>query len=58
MDQAGRHTSLQVQIPEGMQFAFLPPYSPQMQPAERLWLILDEALANRVLARLMNCSTG
>jgi transposase len=48
MDQAGWHTSAQVVVPEGIHVVFLPPYSPHMQPAERLWPILNEALANRV----------
>ena len=26
---------------------FLPPYSPEVQPAERLWLLCNEVLANR-----------
>jgi transposase len=26
---------------------FLPPYSPELQPAERLWPLTNEALANR-----------
>ena len=26
---------------------FLPPYSPELQPAERLWPLVDEAVVNR-----------
>lgn len=52
MDQAGWHTSPEVQLPEGLQVSFLPPYSPHLQPAERLWPILNEALANRVFDSL------
>ena len=52
MDQAGWHTSDQVVVPEGLHLAFLPPYSPHMQPAERLWPLLNEALANRVFETL------
>lgn len=26
---------------------FLPPYSPELQPAEKLWPLLREAVANR-----------
>ncbi len=31
---------------------FLPPYSPELQPAERLWPLVDEAVVNRHFATL------
>ena len=31
---------------------FLPPYSPELQPAERLWSILDEPIANRTFEKI------
>ena len=31
---------------------FLPPYSPELQPAERLWPLVDEPVANRHFATL------
>ncbi len=36
------HRSKKVIIPEGMEIEFLPPYSPELQPAERLWKLVDE----------------
>ena len=33
-------------IPEGIAIEFLPPYSPELQPAERLWTLVDEPLVN------------
>jgi len=47
LDRAGWHTSDQLRIPEGIELLFLPPYSPELQPAERLWTLTDEPLANR-----------
>jgi len=47
LDQAGWHRSQQVVIPEGLHLVFLPPYSPELQPAEHLWELTDQALANR-----------
>ena len=47
LDQAGWHRSDQVVIPEGLHLVFLPPYSPELQPAEHLWELTDQALANR-----------
>jgi transposase len=52
IDQAGWHTSEQVQCPEGLHLEFLPAYSPELQPAERLWPILNESVANRVFEKL------
>jgi DDE superfamily endonuclease len=37
VDQAGWHTGKEVEVPEGIHLAFLPPGSPELQPAERLW---------------------
>lgn len=47
LDNAGWHRSEKVVIPEGIHLLFLPPYSPQLQPAERLWELVDEPLVNR-----------
>jgi transposase len=46
LDQAGWHTSERVVVPEGIHLLFQPAYSPELQPAERLWEVTDEALAN------------
>jgi len=45
-DQAGWHRSAKVNLPSAIITEFLPPYSPQLQPAERLWSLVDEPLAN------------
>jgi len=47
IDQAGWHISDDVVVPDGLHVVFLPPYSPELQPAERLWSLSDEALANQ-----------
>jgi len=47
LDRAGWHTSPEVQLPEGLHLIFLPPYSPELQPAERLWPLTNEPIANR-----------
>ena len=39
-------------VPEGLRLVYLPPYAPELQPAEHLWPILDEPLANRYFATL------
>ncbi|MGK7930681.1 MAG: transposase [Microcystaceae cyanobacterium] len=35
-----------MEVPEGITVEFLPPYSPELQPAERLWTLVDEPLVN------------
>lgn len=47
LDNAGWHRSQRVVVPEGIELVFLPPYSPELQPAERLWGLVDEPIVNR-----------
>jgi transposase len=47
LDRAGWQLSPQVDVPTGWHLHFLPPYAPELQPAERLWPLTNEALANR-----------
>jgi len=52
LDGAGWHTSGTLVIPDGIDLVFLPPASPELQPAERLWPLVDEPVANRTFADL------
>ena len=52
LDQAGWHKSRDLVIPEGLHLLFLPSHSPELQPAERLWPLSNEPLANRVFRSL------
>ena len=52
LDRAGWHVSAQLAVPEGLRLVFLPPYSPELQPAERLWPLAREAVTNRSFASL------
>lgn len=48
MDQAGWHMSEDLKIPENIELVFLPPYSPELNPVERLWQWLKRhSLRNR-----------
>jgi transposase len=51
VDQAGWHTGKEVEVPEGIHLEFLPSGSPELQPAERLWPLTNEAVANRLSLR-------
>ena len=46
LDQAGWHISHQLKLPEGLDLFFLPAHSPELQPAERLWPLTNEVIAN------------
>lgn len=52
LDGAGYHTGRRVRIPEGVELEFQPAYSPELQPAEHLWPLTDEGIANRLFATL------
>lgn len=52
LDGAGWHTSPQLTVPDGLHLVPLPPASPDLQPAERLWPLVNEPVANRSFADL------
>ena len=54
MDRAPWHTSAALNVPQGVQVIFQPAYSPELQPAEHLWALSDEAIANRCFVTLDN----
>ena len=51
LDSAGWHTEPNLVVQDGIRLAYLPPYAPELQPAEHLWPVLwpvlDEPLANQ-----------
>jgi transposase len=48
MDQAGWHRARKLKTPTNIWILFLPPYSPELNPVERLWAYLrSHYLANR-----------
>ena len=51
MDQAGWHTAHALAVPDNVTLVRLPPYSPELNPVERVWLFLRERhLSHRLLA--------
>jgi hypothetical protein len=52
LEQAGWHKSGDLVVPEGLHLLFLPSHSSELQPAERLWPLSNEPLANRVFCSL------
>jgi transposase len=50
LDQAGWHTAHRLTVPANITLVPLPPYSPELNPVERVWLYLRERfLSHRVL---------
>src|SRR6478736_2300021 len=43
LDNAGWHISDKLKLPDGILLEFLPAYTPELQPAERLWPLTNEA---------------
>ena len=52
LDNAGWYGGGRLEPPEGVRLVFQPPYSPELQPAERLWPLAREAVANQHFAGL------
>src|SRR3954471_2241449 len=52
LDRAGWHVSAKLVVPDGVVLEFLPTYTPELQPAERLWPLANEAVANKHFATL------
>jgi transposase len=51
LDGAGWHATARLHVPENVTLVTLPPYSPQLNPVERVWLFLRERfLSLRVFA--------
>ena len=53
MDQASWHKAKALTIPDNIELAFLPPYSPDLNPQEQIWDELREKFfCNRTFATL------
>ena len=50
LDRAGWHRAKKLVVPSNIMLVWLPPYSPQLNPVERVWLFLREKhLSHRLL---------
>ncbi len=59
LDSAGWHTAGEIIVPANVSLVFLPPYSPKLNPAERLWLHLrDRYLSLRLFRDLDDIIDG
>lgn len=47
LDNAGWHGPENLPVPDGIRLLYQPSYSPELQPAEHLWPLVDEPLVNK-----------
>lgn len=52
MDNAPSHRSNSLDVPEGIEVRYLPPYSPELNPVERVFEDIKKLLKNRVFRQL------
>jgi transposase len=45
LDNSGAHTAQRLTLPENVRLVFLPPYCPELNPIERVWRDVKDALA-------------
>jgi transposase len=48
LDNGAFHKSTELNIPHNIALMFLPPYSPELNPAENIWAILKRAYTNKL----------
>jgi transposase len=53
LDRAGWHSTQRLRVPDHVHLLFLPPYSPELQPAEHLWPLTNTVLVNRHCASIV-----
>ena len=41
-----------LKIPEGIRLVYLPAFTPELQPAETLWMLVDEPIVNKHIAAI------
>jgi transposase len=52
LDNAGWHGPANLKIPDGIHLIYLPPFTPELQPAETLWTLVDEPIINKHIATI------
>ncbi len=52
LDNAGWHGEAGLNVPDGVRLVFPPPCTPELQPAETLWALVDEPIVNKHVATI------
>lgn len=56
LDNGAFHKAKTLEIPENIGLLFLPPYSPELNPAENIWAILKRKFTNKLCKTLAEVS--
>ena len=54
IDNAGFHSLLKYDLPDNITFLRIPPYSPELNPSEKIWTHIKREYKNRVFETLEN----
>jgi transposase len=54
LDNARFHSAKALKVPENVSFIFLPPYSPDLNPIERLWQDIKKPIKSKIFNSLQN----
>ena len=54
IDNAGFHSTKNISIPENIILVNIPPYSPELNPAEKIWQFLKTRFKNQLFANMEN----
>jgi transposase len=52
LDNGAFHKAKRLIIPDNIALIFIPPYSPELNPAEKVWWVLKRALKNRCFQKI------
>ena len=52
LDNGAFHKAKSLNIPQNIALIFLPPYSPELNPAEKMWAKLKRTFTNRLFSSL------
>ena len=52
LDNGAFHKAKSLKIPENIYLVFLPPYSPELNPAEKMWAIIKRNFTNQLFKSL------
>lgn len=57
IDNAGFHSLQQYHIPKNIRLIRIPPYSPELNPSEKIWHYIKQKFKNKVFENLSNVKT-
>jgi transposase len=56
LDNGAFHKAAQLEIPKNIGLLFIPPYSPELNPAEKIWRHIKDEIANEVFTTIETLS--